>query len=86
MEVLNGATIFWLVALGMVAGAIMKLVMWRTTVGIIPNMIAGVTGTVILGAAIIEMQLAGAILFSLLGGLATLFILNVFNLQTKTSH
>lgn len=86
MEVLNGETIFWLIALGMLIGAIMKLVMWRTQIGIVSNMIAGVAGTLIVGAFMIELQLAGAILFSLLGGLTTLFILNVFYLKTEESH
>lgn len=86
MEILSGETIFWLIALGMLVGAIMKVVMWRTTIGVVQNMLAGVAGTLIVGGFMIELQLAGAILFSLLGGLSTLFILNVFNLQPKESH
>lgn len=86
MEVLNGETIFWLIALGMLVGAIMKLVMWRTTVGIVSNMVAGVAGTLIVGTFMIELQIAGAILFSLLSALATLFIVNVFHLQSEESH
>lgn len=79
MDVLNGATIFWLIALGMVIGAVMKVVMWKTTVGVVQNMLAGVAGTVIVGGFMIELQLAGAIIFAMLGGLSTLFIINVFN-------
>ncbi|HEX6983080.1 MAG TPA: hypothetical protein VF181_09990 [Balneolaceae bacterium] len=79
MEALNGATIFWLITLGMIAGALVKVVMWKSTVDIVPNIVFGVLGTLIVGGITISLSLPGGLLFAFIGTLAILFIINVFN-------
>lgn len=86
MEVLDGSTIFWLITVGMVAGAITKVSIWKQGVGLVPNLIAGAVGSVIVGSISIWLQFSGSLVFALLGSLAILFILNVFHLQSETSH
>lgn len=86
MEVLNGATIFWLIALGMVMGAFAKLIMWETTIELVTNLIAGVAGSVVMGGTIVWFQLPGGFLFAMLGSASILFLLNVFFQQRKASQ
>lgn len=86
MEVLDGTTIFWLIAIGMVAGAITKVSLWKNGVELIPNLIAGALGSVVVGGLGIALELPGSLLFALLGSLSILFILNVFHLQAEASH
>ncbi len=86
MEVLDGTTIFWLLTLGMLAGAAVKVVMWNTTVGILPNVIAGAAGAVIVGGLTTALNLPGGLLFAFLGSLGILFILNVFNMKRESVH
>lgn len=86
MEVLDGTTIFWLCALGMLVGAAVKLVMWNTTVNLVSNLAAGVAGSVIVGGLTAALQLPGGLLFAFLGSLSILFILNVFHMETQAVH
>jgi len=86
MEAINGTTIFWLIALGMVAGAAIKVIIWNRGVELVPNLIAGVIGAVIVGCISIAMQFPGSSVIAFLGSLAILFILNVFNLQPEADH
>lgn len=86
MEELNGTMIFWLIALGMVAGAITKVSIWKQGVELVPNLIAGVIGSVIVGSLAIAINLPGSLAFAFLGSLAILFILNVFHLQSDEQH
>lgn len=86
MDVLNGATIFWLITVGMVLGAASKLAMGNTTVGLIPNIAAGVAGSVVMGGVLVALDLPGGIIFAVLGSVSILFILNVFHQQTETTH
>lgn len=86
MDVLDGATIFWLIAMGMVLGAAAKLAMWNTTIGLIPNMLAGIVGSVVVGGVMVALDLPGGLVFALMGSISILFILNVFHQQTSTAH
>jgi len=86
MEVLDGATIFWLIAQGMLVGALVKVTMWNTTVDIIPNIAAGVAGSLVVGGITVALNLLGGLLFAMLGSLSILFILNIFHQQTEEAH
>ncbi len=86
MDVLDGATIFWLITVGMVLGAAAKVAMWNTTIGLIPNVIAGAAGSVVVGAVMVALELPGGLVFAVLGSVSILFILNVFHQQTEATH
>lgn len=86
MEALTGATIFWLFALGLLVGGAVKVAMWNTTIDVIPNLIAGVAGSIIVGGLTIGLELPGGLLFAFLGSLSILFILNVFHMERQNAH
>lgn len=86
MDVLDGTTIFWLFALGLLVGGAVKLVMWNTTVNLASNLAAGAMGSVVVGALTAALQLPGGLLFAFVGSLAILFILNVFHMQSQKAH
>lgn len=86
MEVLDGTTIFWLIALGMIMGAIAKLTMWNTTVELVPNILAGVAGSLVVGGVTVALHLPGGLLFAMLGSLSILFIVNIFHQETQETH
>lgn len=86
MEVLDGTTIFWLIAIGMVAGAITKLIIWEKGVELVPNLIAGVLGSVVVGGISVMLDFPAGLAFAFVGSLAILFILNVFHLQPEATH
>ncbi|SMO81813.1 hypothetical protein [Fodinibius sediminis] len=86
MEVLDGTTIFWLLALGLLVGGVVKLVMWNTTVDLIYNLAAGVVGSILVGGLTVALDLPGGMLFAFLGSLSILFILNVFHMQSQKAH
>ena len=86
MEELNGTMIFWFIALGMIAGAIVKVSIWKQGVELVPNLGFGVTGSVIIGSLAIVIGMPGSLVFAFLGSLAVLFILNVFHLQSEEQH
>jgi len=78
MEELNGATIFWLLTLGMLVGATVKLVMGNKGLSIGSNLTGGILGALITGIIGIELQMPGSMLFGILGSVAVLFLGNVF--------
>ena len=78
MEELNGATIFWLITLGMLLGASAKVVMGSKGLTMMSNLIGGIAGTLIVGGIAVELQMPGALLFGILGSLSILFLGNVF--------
>lgn len=86
MVVLDGTTIFWLIAIGMVAGAIAKLAMWNTTIGLVPNVVAGTLGSVVVGGVMVLFDLPGGFMFALLGSICILFMLNVFYQEREGTH
>lgn len=83
MEILDGATLFWLFTLGMLIGASAKVVMGSKGLQLMTNLFFGIVGTVITGGAGIALQIPGSMLFGVLGGLSILFIANVFFLQDE---
>lgn len=86
MEELTGTTIFWLIALGMVAGALVKVLIWNRGVELIPNLVGGIAGALIVGGLATVIDLYGSMAFAFLGSLAILFILNVFHMQSDEAH
>lgn len=86
MVVLDGTTIFWLIAIGMVVGAVAKLAMWNTTIGLVPNVVAGIMGSVVVGGVMVLFDLPGGFLFAMLGSVSILFMLNVFYQQREGKH
>ncbi len=83
MEILDGATLFWLFTLGLLIGATAKVVMGSKGLKLMTNILYGIAGTVIVGGAGIELQIPGSMLFGVLGGLSILFVANVFYLQDE---
>lgn len=83
MEVLDGATIFWMTALGLIAGALIKVILGDKGVTLITNLVFGVLGAVICGGIFIVMGMPGSIVMAILGSICILFITNVFYLQPE---
>lgn len=86
MEALDGTTIFWLLTLGMLTGAVVKVVMWNTRIDLVPNLAAGIAGSIIVGGLTVALNLPGGMLFAFLGSLTILFILNVFHMKSQKAH
>jgi uncharacterized membrane protein YeaQ/YmgE (transglycosylase-associated protein family) len=86
MEVLDGTTIFWFIAIGLIAGAITKVSLWDKGVELVSNLIAGIIGSVVVGSICVMLELPGSIIFAVVGSVSILFILNVFHLQPEASH
>lgn len=82
MEEINGATIFWLLSLGMVAGSLIKLFLGNERgLGIIPNIVGGMLGTLIVGILSIQIQVPGSLLLGFMAALAILFLSNAFYME-----
>ncbi|MDZ7772786.1 MAG: hypothetical protein U5K31_08625 [Balneolaceae bacterium] len=86
MEELNGTSIFWLIALGLLIGGLTKLVLGNKGVGLVPNVAGGAVGSVVVGGIGLALQLPGTLLFALLGSISILFLANVFYLQEDHGH
>ncbi len=86
MEVLDAATIFWFFALGLLAGGLTKIALGKMGVSLVPNLITGVIGSIVVGSVAIIFQFPGSLIFALLGSISILFILNVFHLQPEANH
>ncbi len=86
MEVLDGAAIFWLIAIGMVAGAIVQMFIWNKGVSFITNLVTGVISSLVVGSISMLLNFPAGLTFGFLGSLAILFITNVFHLQPEASH
>lgn len=83
MEELNGATIFWLITLGLLLGASAKVVMGNKGMAMKTNLAGGVFGSLIIGILGIQMQIPGSLLFAVMGALCILFLGNVFFVQPE---
>lgn len=79
MEEINGATLFWLLALGIFIGLFAQLAMGKKGVGFIPNLAGGAAGALVMGILGLKIALPGSLLFALLGSLSILFLMNVFS-------
>lgn len=86
MEVLDGATIFWMTALGLIAGGLIKMILGNKGITLITNLVFGVLGSVVCGGLFIIMGLPGSIVMSILGSICILFITNVFYLQPEMAE
>lgn len=86
MEELNGTSIFWLIALGMLVGGLTKLALGSKGVGLVFNVAGGAVGSVLVGGIGLALQLPGTLLFALLGSISILFLANVFNLPEEHGH
>ncbi len=86
MEELNGTMIFWLISVGLVAGALIKVGIWKQGVELVPNLIGGVVGAVVIGSVAVMVGMPGSLVFGFLGSMAVLFIMNVFYLQSDEKH
>ncbi len=79
MHELDGATIFWLITLGMLTGSILKLFLGeKRGLGMMTNIIGGVLGSLVVGIIAIKIQMPGSMLLGLMGTMAILFLANVF--------
>jgi uncharacterized membrane protein YeaQ/YmgE (transglycosylase-associated protein family) len=82
MQELDGATIFWLISLGMVAGGGLKLFLGdERGLGIVTNIVGGIIGCLIVGVLAITLQFPGSLLLGLMGTMAILFLANVFYME-----
>jgi len=86
MEVLDGTAIFFLIAIGLIAGTIVQLFIWNKGVSFITNLVTGVLGSVVVGSISMFLNFPAGLLFGFLGSLAILFITNVFHLQPDVNH
>ncbi len=75
---LTGSKIFWLIALGLLVGGIIKLIYRSRGRGVFINLAGGVTGTLISGMIGIKLDVASSLAFGVIGATALLFLLNVF--------
>jgi uncharacterized membrane protein (DUF2068 family) len=83
MELLTGTLIFWFLTVGLTVGALVgKIIEWEG-VSLFANMIWGGFAGVISGSIAVIMQIGDGILFSFLGTIAVLFLVNVFHQHHK---
>lgn len=83
MEELNLVTIYWLVSIGLFVGFIIDILMTKRSVGLIPNLIGGAIGSVIIGVVMITLNVFGPLVYAALGSIAFLFLLNVFSFDQE---
>lgn len=87
MEALSGTLIFWFISVGLVVGALTKVLIWNRGVKLVTNLVAGVLGAVVVGAISAYFEFPGSLIFALVGSISILFILNVFHAQeSEPSH
>ena len=83
MEI-DGTSIFWLLALGLVVGGLMKLLLGNDRgLGIMMNIIGGVLGTLVVGMVTIALDVPGSLLLGLMGAMAILFLANIFYMEDE---
>jgi uncharacterized membrane protein YeaQ/YmgE (transglycosylase-associated protein family) len=83
MEELNGATIYWLISIGLLIGYIMDLVMIKRGIGMIENVIGGVIGSLLIGLSVIAIGLFAPLVYAAIGSIAFLFLVNVFSFHPE---
>lgn len=82
MAELDGATIFWLISLGMVTGAGLKLFLGdERGLGMMANLVGGILGCLIVGIVSLKLHMPGSLLLGLMGTMAILFLANVFYME-----
>lgn len=81
METLTLTTLFWLSVLGAVVGWIAGFFVKNEGIALEYNVIWGITSALLIGVISLLMELGGPLLFSFVGTLASLFIVNLFHLH-----
>lgn len=81
METLTATTIFWLLVLGATTGWVMGYLVGHEGVTLVSNIIWGTLGAVVIGIFGLYLELSGVFLFSFMGTLAMLFLVNAFHLH-----
>ena len=79
MEELNGATIYWLISIGLLVGFITDLIMIKRGIGMIGNIVGGAIGSVLIGIVSIALNLFAPLVYAAIGAIAFLFLINVFS-------
>ncbi|MDX1637663.1 MAG: hypothetical protein R3281_06825 [Balneolaceae bacterium] len=79
MEQVTGEIVFWLLALGTVVGWIAQLVMGEKGFGMVPNLLGGAIGSLVIGLLALQLNMPGSLLFGFLGCMSILFLANVFS-------
>lgn len=82
MEELNGVTIYWLISIGLLVGFIIDILMIKRGIGLIGNVVWGAIGSVIIGVAVIWLNLYAPLLYAAIGSIAFLFLVNVFSFHS----
>lgn len=83
MEELNLVTIYWLISIGLLVGLVVDIIMIKRGVGLIPNVISGALGSVIIGVFMIELMVFGALIYAAIGTIALMFLINVFSFDQE---
>lgn len=81
MEELNGVTIYWLISIGLLVGLFVELFLMKRSIGLIRNAIWGAVGSVIIGVAMILLNMFSPLIYAALGSIAFLFLINVFSFE-----
>lgn len=81
MEELNGVTIYWLISIGLLVGLFVEILLMKRSIGLIRNAIWGAVGSVIIGVAMILLNMFGPLIYAALGSVAFLFLINVFSFE-----
>lgn len=79
MEEINGVTIYWLLTIGAAIGYFIEMIMGRRGMSLFGNIICGIIGSLSIGLSAIFLNLPGALLFSAIGSIAFLFLVNIFS-------
>lgn len=81
MEELNGVTIYWLISIGLLVGLFVEIFLMKRSIGLIRNAIWGAVGSVIIGVAMILLNMFSPLIYAALGSVAFLFLINVFSFE-----
>lgn len=81
MEELNGVTIYWLISIGLFIGLVIELLIGKRGIGLIPNILYGALGSVIIGVSMILLNVFGSLIYAAVGSVAFLFLFNVFSFE-----
>lgn len=83
MEELNLVTAYWLVSIGLFVGFIIDLVMIKRGIGMIPNLLGGAAGSLIIGVFAIMLGVFAPLIYAAIGSVAFLFLINVFSFHVS---
>ena len=86
MEGFNGATIFWLITLGLLVGGVMKLLLGNKGMGITANVLGGAVSALICGFVAFIVQLPAGTALGVTGTMGVLFLGNAFHMIGEDTH